>query len=416
MKTVIRKSTTLWPAALLAVAVLLVAFILSVGRVHADDGTSQTGRLITIHDRGVETTLLSDADTVQGALEDAGITVDKKDAVEPALDETLVAAEYNVNIYRARPVVIIDGGVRQKIVTPYQTGEQIAEDAGIDLRSEDRTILTRTNDIIANGAGLQLTVDRAVGVTLNLYGTNTKVYTQGETVGAMLIEKNIELEAKDRTSVPVRTPIREGMTVRVWREGKQTMTVEESVGFPVQQIQDADRELGYKTVKSKGKKGLRTVTYEIEIKNGKIVSRHEIASIVTKRPVKQIEIVGIKVELLANYSADKAAIMTAAGIAPSDQKYAAYIIDHENAAWCPIRWQGTPGCWAAYAEKFPGAEASNQVGYGLCQATPGNKMASAGADWRTNAVTQMKWCHGYAIGRYGSWEAAYQFKLLRGWW
>jgi hypothetical protein len=38
-------------------------------------------------------------------------------------------------------------------------------------------------------------------------------------------------------------------------------------------------------------------------------------------------------------------------------------------------------------------------------------MASAGADWATNPVTQLKWCNGYAVGRYGSWGAAYNHWL-----
>ena len=40
--------------------------------------------------------------------------------------------------------------------------------------------------------------------------------------------------------------------------------------------------------------------------------------------------------------------------------------------------------------------------YGIPQALPGTKMASAGADWRTNPETQIKWGIGYIDGRYGS--------------
>ena len=126
--------------------------------------------------------------------------------------------------------------------------------------------------------------------------------------------------------------------------------------------------------------------------------------------------IGVKLLLTAGYSAERVSLMAQAGISGDSQGYAAYIIDNENALWCPTRWQGQTGCPAVYAEKFPGAEASNQVGYGICQATPGNKMASAGSDWRTNPVTQLKWCNGYALSRYGSWRAAYEFKSTRGWW
>jgi hypothetical protein len=52
----------------------------------------------------------------------------------------------------------------------------------------------------------------------------------------------------------------------------------------------------------------------------------------------------------------------------------------------------------------------------LCQSTPASKMASAGDDWRTNPVTQIKWCTGYAVGRYGSWTNAYEFWAAHSWW
>jgi hypothetical protein len=40
--------------------------------------------------------------------------------------------------------------------------------------------------------------------------------------------------------------------------------------------------------------------------------------------------------------------------------------------------------------------------YGIPQALPGSKMASAGADWATNPATQIRWMMGYVVGRYGS--------------
>jgi len=40
--------------------------------------------------------------------------------------------------------------------------------------------------------------------------------------------------------------------------------------------------------------------------------------------------------------------------------------------------------------------------YGIPQALPASKMASAGADWKTNPVTQIKWGLGYIKSSYGS--------------
>ena len=52
--------------------------------------------------------------------------------------------------------------------------------------------------------------------------------------------------------------------------------------------------MGYKAIQTAGVDGLRNVTYEIEIKDGVEVSRIEIASLVTKEAVKQVEVIGAK--------------------------------------------------------------------------------------------------------------------------
>ncbi|MFC9331339.1 transglycosylase SLT domain-containing protein [Kitasatospora sp. NPDC057015] len=53
--------------------------------------------------------------------------------------------------------------------------------------------------------------------------------------------------------------------------------------------------------------------------------------------------------------------------------------------------------------------------YGLVQALPGSKMASAGADWRTNPATQIKWGLGYMNSRYGSPCGAWSFWQSHHW-
>lgn len=53
--------------------------------------------------------------------------------------------------------------------------------------------------------------------------------------------------------------------------------------------------------------------------------------------------------------------------------------------------------------------------YGLAQALPGGKMASAGADWRTNPATQISWALGYMNERYGSPNAAWSFWQTHHW-
>ncbi|MGC5346282.1 transglycosylase SLT domain-containing protein [Streptomyces sp. DT24] len=53
--------------------------------------------------------------------------------------------------------------------------------------------------------------------------------------------------------------------------------------------------------------------------------------------------------------------------------------------------------------------------YGLVQALPGSKMASAGADWQSNPATQIKWGLNYMNDRYHSPCGAWSFWQANHW-
>lgn len=259
-----------------------------------EKASAEGGRLISIHENGVTRGILTNAATLREAFSQAGIAVSQHDLVEPGLDQELVASQYDVNVYRARPVTIVDGTVRMRVMTPYQTTEQIAKQANVTLQDEDDTQLRTSVSLKSQSAELQMTIDRAVPVTLMLYGKKVQAYTQGATVSDMLREKNITLGENDMLSLAETTPITKDMTIELWREGKQVITEEEDVDFAVEQIHDTAQPIGFKEVKTPGEKGKRTVSYEIVMKNGKEISRKEIRSVSIKEPKKQIETVGAK--------------------------------------------------------------------------------------------------------------------------
>ena len=70
-------------------------------------------------------------------------------------------------------------------------------------------------------------------------------------------------------------------------------------------------------------------------------------------------------------------------------------------------WNHESG-WNVYAANPSGA-------YGIPQALPGSKMSTAGADWETNAATQISWGLGYIAGRYGTPCGAWDTFNAQGW-
>lgn len=399
IRQTIRHPLGRFSVAVAALALLLMTVVVA-AQVSAQSRTSQArpasagdGRLLTVHDRGVTRTILTKATRIDQALADAGVRVDEHDHVEPARDHQLTATDYHVNIYRARPVVVVDGSTRTKVMTAQQTARQVAADANVALEDEDVVHLAPSRSILTDGASMILTVKRATALTLDLYGKPTTIRTQSGTVGELLREKQINLATNDRVAPAQDTPIRAGMSLRVWREGKQTITVEEAVEFKTEQTKDADKPVGYKQVTTPGKPGTRQVTYEIMIENGVEVTRRPIASVTTKEPVSQVEVVGAKDRFAQYVGGGSKDQWLAASQIPRDQwGYAEWLVQKES-GWNPNAVNRSSGA-CGLAQALP------------CSKVPGNPH---------DPVNSLNWMNGYVTGRYGSWENAVAHSRAKGW-
>ena len=368
---------------------LLLLNIFAVAGKNSAKATGQGNKILTVFESGQKTSFKTNAKTVREALKAQKINFSKEDSVEPGLNEELTGAEYSINIYRAKPVVIEDGELKTKILTAAQTPRQIAEKAGLNVHNEDKLAFEESGNILEDGSINTLKITRAKEISVDLFGKTESFRTQAKTVEDFLKEKKIVLGKDDGISVDLKTQISNGLNFRIWRNGKQTLTVEEPTDFQTETIQDANKDSGYKEIKEAGEKGTKSVTYEVEMQNGKEISRKKINETEIKAAKKQVVIVGTKVNLPAGSHSDW---MNAAGISSSDHGAANAIISQES-GW-RVRSSGA---------------------YGIPQALPGSKMASAGSDWQTNPITQLKWMNSYVVGRYGSWQNAYNYKQANGW-
>lgn len=88
--------------------------------------------------------------------------------------------------------------------------------------------------------------------------------------------------------------------------------------------------------------------------------------------------------------------MKQAGFKPSEYAAIDYIVNHES-SWNPQAVNASSGA------------------YGLPQSLPASKLASAGSDWRTNPITQLKWMRNYVNERYGGANGALAFWKANHW-
>ena len=66
------------------------------------------------------------------------------------------------------------------------------------------------------------------------------------------------------------------------------------------------------------------------------------------------------------------------------------------------QWSCLSSLWQQESKFLTTARNSRSGAYGIPQALPASRMASAGADWRTNPVTQIRWGLSYISTRYGT--------------
>jgi len=381
------------------VAFFMLLVVLGFAAFHVlniEEPTSATSKVVIISYDHMQQVVPSVEPTVGALLTKLNIKLNQGDVVEPALFTTINQDDFRINIYRAVPVEVIDGSNKLFTFSAAATARSIVAQAGVNLYPEDYASVQPVNNFVADLAiGEQVVIDRATPIELNLYGTEVDIRTHATTVGQLLTEKHIHPQASDTVEPSVSSPITPELPVFIVRKGVKIQTETVAVAMPVQTIYDATLAYGTSAVQQAGSNGQEINTYQIQTQNGQPVSSSLIQSVVTVPPVTEIVVEGTN---LSGIKGD----MALAGIAPTDYEYADYIISHES-GWCPTKWQGEYGGCPVYH----GAPTSPDIGYGLCQATPGYKMASAGADWATNPVTQLRWCNGYAVGRYGSWYNAY---------
>lgn len=374
---------------------LLLGFII-VGAVLLG-GNAQTLRpsdahVVFLFDKNDRTVVNTKAKTVGDMISKLPLHLIAEDVVEPSLDTPIFEDNFRVNIYRARPVTVIDNSIKIVTLTAQKSPRVVAQAAGLNLQPEDIASFDQ-GSLSESVIGEKVVVSRATPIVLNLYGAQLTTYTQAKTVKDLLREKQIKLTDGESVQPDQNTPIKPNLSVIVLRKDAKIVTAEESIAPPEQVVNDPTLSFGTTVERQKGSPGKKVLTYILQVDAaGKETSRQVIQEVVIQEPVPHITARGSTVAI----TGDKTGLMAAAGISASDYAYANYIISRESN-------------WRVTAQNSSGA-------YGLCQSLPGSKMASAGGDWQTNPVTQLRWCSGYASGRYGGWGGAYNFWLSHHYW
>ena len=239
-------------------------------------------------------------------------------------------------------------------------------------------------------------------VTVKINGKSRFVLGDNFTdVKSVLDAGNITLEPEDSVTPALTTKVDESTVISISRADTQAETSETAIAFNTVKKETTSLPQGQQKVQTEGQEGVLQTTSMVTRSAGKIVSSTVFAKYVKKAPVDKVILV--------------------APVPPKRRPRTRSVTPSPPAR---SRSGRMTGCWRTVTPRptSPPPTSSSIMSpagrrtprtraraYGLPQALPGNKMASAGADWRTNYQTQFKWFVNYCNQRYGSITGAYAY-------
>lgn len=350
--------------------------------------------VVSLYVNGEETVVPTRAKTVGELIDKTAVSVNEADLIEPSRDTAIDGDNFRINVFKARPVTIIDGQKTVRLLSPHQGNKTVVEKAGIKVFKED-ILKSETGDSFVDEKiiGEKITIDRATPVSVSLFGEEPLIYrTHVNTVGDLLAERGLVVEQGATLQPSAETELTPNMFIYISKFGKKVVTEDVAIPFEISNSADPETVIGRVVVVKAGTPGLKKVTYEIDTRDGVEVGRRVLQEVVVTDPDAQVQKTGTK----SNVSGTKLDWMIAAGIPSSQHAAVDYIIGRES-GWRPNA-MNAGGC------------------AGLGQACPGSKLANVCPEWQIDPVCQLKFFNGYATGRYGSWNEAYNFWIINHWW
>lgn len=196
-----------------------------------------------------------------------------------------------------------------------------------------------------------------------------------------------EWAAADETVAPVQAP---EVVVEV-----STVTEAVEIAHGSVETSDPRARAGTSRVVQAGEPGTELVSYTVTTVNGVEVDRLQGIAVMVEQPQDEIVAVGSLV------------IPPATDVQKGSNRELGKQMAEERYGWTGDEWSCLDNLWRRESNWSHTAENRSSGAYGIPQALPGDKMATYGADWRTNPATQIKWGLAYIKGRYstpcGAW-------------
>jgi uncharacterized protein YabE (DUF348 family) len=229
-------------------------------------------------------------DTVQDALEAAGLQTGKRDTVVPALDEPVADGD-RVAVRRARSMtVVVDGEPSQVWVTAASVDEALDQ---VGLREPGLALsASRSREVPLEGFTLDVRTPKAVVLLVD--GAEKPATSAAATVTDLLAEAGVALGAQDRLSKYPSEAFADGDRIRVVRVATTQAKRTVEVPFGTERREDAAALTGTSTTLQAGKPGVVEETVETVTADGAVEQSTVLSRRTVSEPVARVVVVGTK--------------------------------------------------------------------------------------------------------------------------
>lgn len=206
------------------------------------------------------------------------------------------AEEYNppvkgISDLAAKPVVILDQGVRMSAYSSSETMEAILDELGISFWPEDKIKAFPDPEL---GLGTTITIERATPVIVLDGGRKLAIRTFCKTVGELLKEKKIKLNRGDKINFKSNYQLKNNLRIIIIRVASRIVKIEKDIPYDSITQEDASMFIGKSYTKQEGKTGKKIITYKVRYENGIEVSREKLSEKILSEPVDEINVIGTK--------------------------------------------------------------------------------------------------------------------------
>ena len=239
--------------------------------------------------------------TVEGALKSAGVNVDQRSMVTPALGESIGDSD-TITVRTPRQVSLVVDGRKQTVDTTALTVGNLLDQLG---RSDAAELLSDARGERIPEEGMTLEVTTPKKFTLNDGGEFGKMSLTARTVGDIFKLRGTPLGKDDVVKPAANTPLKDGMHIDVTRVTKKRVTADRVIEAPVKVKEDSNLPKGEEKVIRAGKPGKARDVFTVRSENGNETSRELIKTREIVKPQVRIVIRGTKVEETKSAADDK---------------------------------------------------------------------------------------------------------------